>query len=460
MTRRLTLGILGCVVAALMLSGLGTLLIANNRAKHTTEKELRREARDLASGLGDVLQGDLSGPADTPAERLQLAQRLRIINAARTVIDVNGIDILVYRRGVSDQVPPAGVDLSQVDIRAVTNGTVESGSSGHLVWAVAGTPAGPRNNFLLVILTRKADVAFGGTLRWFLLAAGIVIMLGAAVAWLIGRGLTRPVRAASAAAHRIAAGDFATRLPEPRGRHDELAELSSSINTMASELERSRQLEQRFLLSVSHDLRTPLTSIRGYADAIVDGVGEPARSAAVLRSEADRLERLVTDLLDLSKMTSGSFSLHLQRLDLSALVAASVEGFAPDAAERGLHLVAQPFGPLPIDGDRDRLAQVVGNLVQNALKFAHGEIIVSVTAWGGEAVLTVDDDGPGIAREDLPHVFERLYVSARRPARKESSTGLGLAITKELVEAMGGTAKAGSSPSGGARLEVRLPLRP
>jgi two-component system sensor histidine kinase BaeS len=281
--------------------------------------------------------------------------------------------------------------------------------------------------------------------------------MGAVVAWLIGRGLTRPVRAASDAARRITAGDLSVRLPEHG--HDELGELSHSINTMATELTRSRDLEQQFLLSVSHDLRTPLTSIRGYAEAISDGVGDPKQAASVIKTEAGRLERLVGDLLDLSKMHSSAFSLRMQRLDAGALAAATVDGFRIDAAERGIDLSTEIREVLPVDADRDRLAQVVANLVQNALKFARSRIVVGAARQGAVASVWVDDDGPGIAPADLPHVFERLYVASHTPVRKESSSGLGLAITKELVEAMGGTVSAGIAPTGGARFVVRLPLR-
>lgn len=459
MTRRIALAILGTVIAALVLAGLGTLLIASVRSEASTTSELRRQAQELAAGL-EVTQAGVDTTPDTAAERRQLQNQLRIINAARSVINVDGIDILVYRNSVTEQAPPEGINLTSLNLEALTAGAVQSGSNGGTIYAAAATTPAQPGRFLLVVLTREADLELGDTFQWFLAASAVVIAVGAIVAWLVGRGLTKPVRAASAAAHRISGGDLAVRLPETDTRRpDELGELSHSINTMAEELQRSRDLEQHFLLSVSHDLRTPLTSIRGYADAIADGVGDPAKSAAVIKAEAERLQRLVDDLLDLSKLQSNGFSLRMQRVDLAALVGATVEGFLIDASERNIRLTTDLHGALPVDADRDRMAQVVANLVQNALKFAATTIVVGTTAEGTDAVLWVDDDGPGIAVQDLPHVFERLYVAAHRPARKESSSGLGLAITKELVEAMGGTVTAGVAPNGGARLTVRLPLR-
>jgi two-component system sensor histidine kinase BaeS len=295
--------------------------------------------------------------------------------------------------------------------------------------------------------------------RYFLVSAIVVLLVGLALAVVLGRRLTRPIRDASAATQRIAAGQLTTRVAAPRpDEHDEIAELARSINGMAEGLERSKVLEQQFLLSVSHDLRTPLTSIRGYAEAISDGAADPQRSAEIIRSEARRLERLVADLLDLAKLRAKSFSLHLERLDLVALAAVAGQGFAPDAAERDLTIHFVGAGQLMVLADHDRLAQVAANLLENALKYARSSVTITTAVDGGSVMLAVDDDGPGIPDADLPHVFDRLYVARSQPTRHESSSGLGLAIVKELVEAMGGSVLAARSPSGGARLAMRLPI--
>jgi two-component system sensor histidine kinase BaeS len=227
---------------------------------------------------------------------------------------------------------------------------------------------------------------------------------------------------------------------------------------MAESLERSRAVEQQFLMSVSHDLRTPLTSIRGYAEAVADGTIADARQAGrVILAESGRLERLVRDLLDLARLQARQFTMQPGRCDLADVAHGVAEGFAPDAADRGLHIVVDAPAPAPVWADPDRLAQMTANLVDNALRYARSMVLVGVRPEPSGAVLVVDDDGPGIAPEDLPHVFERLYVSRRRPARQESGSGLGLAIVRELAEAMGGEVAAETAPTGGARLVVRLP---
>jgi two-component system sensor histidine kinase BaeS len=283
------------------------------------------------------------------------------------------------------------------------------------------------------------------------------------VAWRIGRRMTKPLRQVEEATRRIATGDLSTRLPTPeKGTDDELASLMTSINTMAEALERSRGVERQFLLSVSHDLRTPLTSIRGYAEAITDGaLADPGTGAAVILTEARRLERLVRDLLDLSKLDARSFSFDLQPLDLVDIAIGTADGFLPEADDAGVTIEVVPSpGPVVVRGDADRLAQVGANLLENSLRFARSRVTVRVSAEGGWARLDVEDDGRGIAPEDLPHVFERLYVSRHQPERKEAGSGLGLAIVRELVTAHGGRVEARASAAGGACLSVLLPLAP
>jgi two-component system, OmpR family, sensor kinase len=276
----------------------------------------------------------------------------------------------------------------------------------------------------------------------------------------VGRRLARPVDAAAGAAHLIAAGDLAVRLPKPADEdRDELAGLARSINAMAEALERSKDVERQFLLSISHDLRTPLTSIRGYAGAIVDGTAVDAAAAAeVILAESARLQRLVSDLLDLARLDSHTFSLHPVERDLRITLVDAVRAAVPTAARQGIALTVDDGGAVPVVADEVRVRQLLGNLLENATKYASATVAVHVFAAGEDAVVLVDDDGPGIAVEDRPHVFDVLYVSRLRPARSEAGSGLGLAIVRQLAEAMGGSVRVDSSPSGGARMEVRLPL--
>lgn len=456
MTRRLAVVITAVVVCTLVLAGFGTLAVGNLRSRHTTKVEISRQAVEVANNLADVIDTN-----DTNAQLLN--KTLRSLNLFKSALDVDGLAVLTAAPSARDRglqgakQLPAQLDISMFSEERLRQGDVISGSRGKLVYAAAGTVL-PNGRLVAVVLSRNADVALPAAWGTFFLAALITLALGVVAAILLGRRLSRPIREASAATIRIAHGELTTRLPEPpSGDHDDLAELARSVNAMAAELDRARILEQQFLLSVSHDLRTPLTSIRGYAEAISDGAADPQRSAAVIRSEARRLERLVADLLDLAKLRAKGFSLRVESVDLVALAAVAGQGFAPDALERNVVIRFSGLGALAVSADHDRLAQVAANLIENSLKYARTEVMISVYREGNWGVLAVDDDGPGIAPADLPHVFDRLYVARSQPTRQESSSGLGLAIVKELVEAMGGSVAASQAPIGGARLAVRLP---
>ncbi|MGH9060922.1 MAG: sensor histidine kinase, partial [Acidimicrobiales bacterium] len=295
---------------------------------------------------------------------------------------------------------------------------------------------------------------------WFLVSAVLIIALALLVADRLGRRFVRPLQAAQVVTGHIAEGDLSARVPEPAGTDPELAALSASINAMAERLARARGSERQFLLSVSHELRTPLTSIRGFAEAIEDGAAtDTRRAASIIASESRRLERLVGDLLDLAKLEARRFSLNPRTVDLAESVMATAAGFEPTAAELGLALVVgvSDAGPLLATADPDRLAQVIANLIENALRYARTEVRVAAAESGGQAVLWVDDDGPGIGPGDLESLFARR--PAERPPGRTVGSGLGLPIVWELASAMGGSVRAESptGSDGGTRLVVTLP---
>jgi len=445
-TRRLTWAIVGTVVLTLLLAGLGTLVLARVDARDRTRSQLEGRAESVAAAVVELPEGRVVAILT----RLQRALELDGIAMARFGPAGRTLDPL-----------PDGILAADLDLAALRDGVVVSGQRRDVAFAAAPVGDLATDRVLpVVVVSRDVDAELGAAGRWFVLAGGLTVLIGAVVAWRVGRRVAGPVRDVEAAARRLAAGDLTARVPDPPGGDDdELVRLVRSINAMASELERSRGLEQQFLLSVSHDLRTPLTSIRGWAEAIADGATpDPAAAAAIVLTEASRLERLVRDLLDLARLEARGFSLEMQRVDLADVAAGTAEGLRPDLEDAGLVVVVDAAVPVPVDGDPDRLAQVCANLVENAGRYARSTVRVSASTDGLHAVLAVEDDGPGFAAEDLPHVFERLYVARHRPARQESGSGLGLAIVRELAQALGGDVAAGVTASGGARLEVRLPL--
>jgi signal transduction histidine kinase len=248
---------------------------------------------------------------------------------------------------------------------------------------------------------------------------------------------------------------------------DEARRLADSFNAMTHAVAASHRAQQDFVANVSHELRTPLTSIRGFAQAIVDGTASDADSvrhaATVIEEEADRLTRLVGELLDLTRLESGTASLARAPLDLADLARACVERFALLAERRGVSLSVHAPGPVEVDGDGDRLMQVLTNLIDNALRHTQrgGQVTLATEAKGSRASVAVTDTGQGIPKADLPRLFERFYQvdksRSRVAGRSPTGVGLGLAISAEIVRAHEGHIEVESIVGVGSRFTVILP---
>jgi signal transduction histidine kinase len=310
-----------------------------------------------------------------------------------------------------------------------------------------------------VVLIRGARLAFAEW-RPFLFSLVLAGLGGAALAtllsWLLARRLTRPIGELSRATERVAAGEPDVEVPVQGS--DELAGLGQSFNAMSAELGRARESQRRFLESVSHELKTPLTSIRGYAEALSDGAVTPAEGGRVVAAEADRLERLVSDLLDLARLGREGFAVERRPVDLASITDTAVQRHRPRARELGVTLSAGAGNGdrTWAEGDEGRLLQATSNLIENALRLTPAGGTVTVSARPGE--IAVADTGPGLAAEDLPHAFDRFYLYDRYRSEREVGSGLGLAIVKELTAAMGGGVHASSRPGGGAEFTLTVPV--
>jgi two-component system sensor histidine kinase BaeS len=290
---------------------------------------------------------------------------------------------------------------------------------------------------------------------WGLLIAALAgAALAAVAALLLARRIAGPVQRVAAAARTLARGTHPE--PVPVEGAAELATLAGAFNDLADQLARAREAERSFLLSVSHELKTPLTAIRGWAEALVEGAVDARTAAETVAGEAARLERLVHDLLDLARMNRTDFSVHPGDVDLAEVGADAVRRYEQAAAGFGVALAAVSDGPAPAIADADRALQVVSNLVENALRLTPpgGEVRV-VTAPG---MLRVEDTGPGLPPEDRARAFERFYLHERYGRERPVGTGLGLAIVKELTEAMGGHVDVASDPGRLTTFTVRLPV--
>jgi len=344
------------------------------------------------------------------------------------------------------------VVLAALPVAGAGQGTVDvAGRS--LIYAARPTTAGE------IVLIRPANLAFAEWRPFMgsLLLAGLGgVLLAVALSYLLARRLVRPIGELSAATRRLAAGEAGVSVPV-RGE-DELSDLGASFNEMSDELARAREAQGRFLESVSHELRTPLTSIRGYAEALQEGAIAPAESARVIGAEADRLDRLVADLLDLARFGRSGFSVARVPIDATALVEEAVERHLPRAREVAVALSGAGAPDTWVLGDHDRILQAVSNLIENALRVTPSGGSVAVHAENG--AITVRDTGPGLDPEDIPHAFERFYLYGRYRSERPVGSGLGLAIVRELVSAMGGSVDASTPARGGAQFTIRLPSIP
>jgi two-component system OmpR family sensor kinase len=279
---------------------------------------------------------------------------------------------------------------------------------------------------------------------------GVAVVIGVTLA----RRLSTPLVRAADGAHRLAAGERSIRLPED-GPH-ELAEVSRSINALAQALGASEGRERDFLLSVSHELKTPLTGIRGFAEALTEGVAEPVEAGRTIQAEAARMQRLVADLLDLARAGADDFRVDLAPTDLVTLVVDAEAVWSRRCADVGVQLRTELPAQCVVTTDGGRVRQVLDGLLENALRVtpAGRPIVVAVS----DGVVEVRDGGPGLTPEDLPVAFERSVLYERYKGVRQVGTGLGLALVASLVRRLGGTVEAGHAPEGGARFAVHLPV--
>ena len=288
--------------------------------------------------------------------------------------------------------------------------------------------------------------------------AGVLLtaVLGLLGAWVLSRSVVRPVRRLAEASGRLAEGAVGVQVT-PEGS-SEIRDLACAFNDMNAKLTKAQETEQAFLLSVSHELKTPLTSIRGYAEGLGDGALLASDAAAVIGTESARLERLVGDLLDSARMRKSAFTVRSEKVDLAEVAREVARRYEATARDAGLALNLTFATDSPATADHDRVLQVVSNLVENAVRCTPSPGTVTIAAAPG--LVSVADTGRGLTSDDLPRAFERFYLYSRYGSDRPVGTGLGLAIVKELTEAMGGRVRVSSAVGVGTAFFVDLPIGP
>lgn len=436
-----------------------TATLAGVLAVNLVQRSNTDTARSTLRQLADVAQTTANSGANATVAQSRAREQLRVLKIQSAAISAAG------RVNTASPIMRAVLTSRDVaDLLAGRSVSAQRRVNGQRVLVEAR----PTNAGGIALAQRRADATAVGDqavrrVIWALLiAVGIAIALGLLVAVRI----SRPLRRTAQAAHALAAGhrDVAV---QPEGPA-EVVEVGQAVNTLAAALSHSEARQREFLLSVSHDLRTPLTAITGYAESLADGVVSPEQAAgvgAVMLTEAQRLNRLVADLLDLARLNAQEFRIDLAEVDLVELARSAAQVWRDRCAAAGVRFESEsPAGPLLLRTDAARIRQVTDGLLENALRItpAGAPIVLAVRgehAPDGRAfgVLEVRDGGPGLAEQDLAVAFDRSVLYERYRGVRQVGTGLGLAIVAGLVHRLGGTVAAGHAAEGGARFTVWLP---
>lgn len=353
---------------------------------------------------------------------------------------------------VAELLDPTRLAAGQADFLTVRT------EDGLVSLAAQPIAADTRISWLVVTASPLPRVAVGQILRELsapLLIAAVVAFIAAQ---LLARWLAGKLEPLSQAASAVAGGDLSVRVPVDGD--DELATVAASFNSMAADLSAARSRERDFLMSVGHDLRTPLTTIGGYAEALEDGaVEDPAAVGRVMTREAGRLRRLVEDVMLLARLEADEFTIAQERVDLAAHLGEVAESFRPRALAAGLGYSVEVGDTGTMATDPDRVAQLVSNLIENALRFTPeaGTVSVRVSANANEVSVEVTDTGPGLEPEELERVFERYAIGRRASVHRPEGSGLGLAIVEHLAARLGGRVEAESQPGSGSTFRFVLP---
>jgi two-component system OmpR family sensor kinase len=418
----------------------------------------------LTSAAESQTRGELVGLADLTATALDqdpVEEHGRGEPLPRPLIEaLQARQITGYLAAQGTQLPPG---VSQEELDAVlagssfsAEGETEAGSV-----LIEGRPlVGGGALFLLQPYTVVGGEAADGLRR-----IGLALLLGLLIAVPIGiwaaRRLTRPLRAARDAANQMAEGSRTVRV-EPEGPM-EIADIADSLNRLNSALVVSEGRQREFLLSVSHELRTPLTAVKGYAEALSDGViadEDVPRTGGIVAGEAARLDRLVTDLLDLARLGAVDFHVSPLEVDLVDIGEDAAAVWHDRATPEGVRLLTElPDEPVIVHTDPIRVRQIIDNLAENALRVSPPDsvIVLAVRRDGPWGIVEVRDSGPGLTDDDVAVAFEPGVLHERYRGVRPVGTGLGLALVGKLAEGLGGSAEAGSAPEGGARFTVRIP---
>src|ERR671936_204298 len=444
--------LLGVVVAGLVSAAIALRLFrayAQNRARDQAYAEVNREARGLTR-----VYSRRAGYKLLPARTAELATGDKIFYA--------GLDLFPGRKSGFRALPRGVLADPRKPTRALRRFEfTPPGSDQTLLASARPLKIGHQTFGTIVVAKPKTELhqRWLALIERLLLAFAGGVAVAAAFAWYLSRRITTPVLELSRAADRVSRGHYDVAVPRVPGG-GEIGMLADSFREMAARLSEAEELERNFLMSVSHELRTPLTAIRGHVEALREGVvtEEEARLASltVIAAEAERLERLVGDVLDLAKLDAHRFTVLREEVDMERLIDRAYATFSEEARRRAIDYRREIEAKPVIVSDGDRVLQIISNLLSNAFRWTPdgGRIELELTAVDGTVCVAVGDSGPGIATAERERIFRPFW------SRDGGGTGLGLAIARELAAALGGRIRLETAPEKGSRFTLVLPSGP
>jgi two-component system, OmpR family, sensor kinase len=448
-------------LAGIALSGLVTSLIAlrlfQDYARNDTLVELRQEARGLADLYGEsavrASDEDKAAPVFA-AERLEAATGDRLFYVGAPIFP--GQDAGLTRLANAD------IPIALSGDRVVTFEFDPPGEERTFLAAAHPLRLGDAQQIFgyLIVAKEKSELrdAWTTLLERLAIAFLVALVVIGALAVYLGRRITRPVLALSDAADEVSKGRYDVVVPEVPGG-GEIGHLANRFREMTARLAEAEELERNFLMSVSHELRTPLTAIRGHVAALREGVVEDQeaveQSLETVAAEAERLGRLVGDVLDLAKLDAHRFTVLSEEVDMGRLIERAYSTFSDEARRRGIEYTSDADGAPVIVSDGDRVLQIISNLLSNAFRWTPdgGRIDLALSNGSGSVIVDVADTGPGIALEERERIFRPFWSTDGR------GTGLGLPIARELAVALGGRIELTSNVGEGSRFRLVLPNR-
>ncbi|HEY8863840.1 MAG TPA: HAMP domain-containing sensor histidine kinase [Candidatus Dormibacteraeota bacterium] len=394
--------------------------------------------------LGAVVEPTLSG------------NRLLLLDSHQKVVwDSGGTEMFVTTIPITDSRRVAGIGEARTTL----------GGQAYIAAAFKIAPARNPIGAAYVVLAQPealvVTAAAGELSKRLLEAGGAALIVAMLLILLISRSLTRPLTQLAGAAEDIAAGNYSRRV-RIRG-HDEIGMLGAAFDRMAEAVERARKIQREFLANVSHELKTPLTSLIGFSQALVDGSllneVERTRAAIIVHEESERVLRMAQELLDLARVEGGTISMHITAVDMGGLLEQELELVRPRAGKRRLELnLAFPPGIPPVAADPERLHQILDNLLDNAVKYAPEGTPIQISALSNvSGVEVVVANETGAHQPDPDRLFERFYRADPSRSAAAGGVGLGLAISKELATAMRGKLWADFGQDHDLKLHLLLP---